>query len=104
MSVYGNFIAGEWRKGSQASANVNPSDTNDIIGEHAAGTRAAVEDAVAAARQALKGWARQTEQTRADILFRVADELLDTAFGCRPASSRARRSWRSISRPTSNPA
>lgn len=81
ISVYGNFIAGEWRKGSQASANVNPSDTNDIIGEYAAGRRADVEDAAAAARQALKGWARQTEQTRADILFRVADELLDTAFG-----------------------
>ncbi|MEN5084782.1 aldehyde dehydrogenase family protein [Bosea sp. TWI1241] len=76
MGVYGNFIAGEWRTGAQASTNVNPSDTNDVIGEYAAGTRADVEDAVAAARQALKGWARQSEQTRADILFRVAEELI----------------------------
>lgn len=76
MGVYGNFIAGEWRTGGQASTNVNPSDTNDVIGEYAAGTRADVEDAVAAARQALKGWARQSEQTRADILFRVAEELI----------------------------
>ena len=76
MGVYGNFIAGEWRTGAQASSNVNPSDTNDVIGEYAAGTRADVEDAVAAARQALKGWARQSEQTRADILFRVAEELI----------------------------
>lgn len=76
MTVHGNFIAGEWRTGSSANRNINPSDTNDVVGEYAAGTRADVEDAVAAARQAFKSWSRQTEQLRADILFRVSEELL----------------------------
>ncbi len=75
MAVFGNLIAGEWRDGGEARPNLNPSDTDDIIGHYAAGTRRDVEDAVAAARQALKGWSRHTEQQRADILFRAADEI-----------------------------
>ena len=76
MRVHANFIAGEWRDSGERKANINPSDTRDVIGEYAVGTRAAVEDAVAAARQAAKGWARSTEQMRADILQRVSEELL----------------------------
>jgi acyl-CoA reductase-like NAD-dependent aldehyde dehydrogenase len=75
LAVFGNLIAGEWRDGGEARPNLNPSDTDDIIGHYAAGTRRDVEDAVAAARQALKGWSRHTEQQRADILFRAADEI-----------------------------
>lgn len=76
MRVHANFIAGEWRDSGERKANINPSDTRDVIGEYAVGTRADVEDAVAAARQAAKGWARSTEQMRADILQRVSEELL----------------------------
>lgn len=76
MGVFGNLIAGEWRSVGDARPNINPSDTGDVIGEYAVGTRRDVEEAVAAARQALKGWSRHTEQQRADILFRVADEML----------------------------
>ena len=75
MAVFGNLIAGEWRVGTKTQANINPSDTNDVIGEFAVGNRRDVEDAVAAARQAMKGWARHTEQQRADILFRVGEEM-----------------------------
>lgn len=76
MGVHGHFIAGEWQKAGDAAPNINPSDTNDVIGEYAVGTRADVEQAVSAARAALPGWSRQSEQLRADILFRVSEELL----------------------------
>ena len=32
---HANFIAGEWVEGAEATRNVNPSDTNDIVGEYA---------------------------------------------------------------------
>lgn len=34
MTVHQNLIAGEWI-GSEASKNVSPSDTNDIVGMYA---------------------------------------------------------------------
>ena len=30
-----NFIAGEWVEGAEVTRNVNPSDTNDVVGEYA---------------------------------------------------------------------
>ena len=30
-----NFIAGDWVQGTSSIANINPSDTNDIIGQFA---------------------------------------------------------------------
>lgn len=77
MSVQTNFIAGEWVGGSDAMDNVNPSDTNDIIGQFAAGSAADVKNAVAAARKAGESWARTTTQARSDILFKISAELMD---------------------------
>jgi len=77
MTVLTNFIAGEWVGGADAIDDINPSDTNDIIGQFAAGSAADVRNAVAAARKAGPDWARSTTQVRADILFRISVELMD---------------------------
>ncbi|PSS60150.1 aldehyde dehydrogenase family protein, partial [Ensifer sp. NM-2] len=56
--TYRNLIDGEWIHGSDAVRNINPSDTNDVIGEYA---RASAEDAkaaIAAAKAAFPAWSR----------------------------------------------
>jgi alpha-ketoglutaric semialdehyde dehydrogenase len=55
---------------------VNPSDTNDIVGEYADATVADAVQALAAARSAWPAWARSTAQVRADVLSKAAAELL----------------------------
>ncbi|MEH3148437.1 MAG: aldehyde dehydrogenase family protein [Methylobacterium frigidaeris] len=77
MTVHRNLIAGEWVEADDAVANLNPSDTNDVVGEYAAASRGQVAEAVAAARAAAPAWARTTTQLRADLLFRISSELVD---------------------------
>ena len=71
-----NFIAGEWVVGDGVSRNVNPSNTNDVIGEYARASAAQVETAVAAAKAAFPAWSRSTPQERHDILLRASTEIL----------------------------
>ncbi len=74
--MYANLIDGQWVEGASASTNVNPSDTNDVIGEYAAASLQQVADAAAAARAAFPAWSRTTAQVRGDILNIAADEML----------------------------
>ena len=62
--VFKNYIAGEWVAGEGVSRNVNPSNTDDVIGEYARASAQQTKDAIAAARAALPGWARTTPQVR----------------------------------------
>lgn len=77
MGIHHNLVAGVWKEGSAATLNVNPSDTDDVVGEYASASREQVAEAVAAARAAGPAWARTTTQLRADILFKIASELFD---------------------------
>ena len=45
-----NFIAGDWVKGSSSISNINPSDTNDVIGEYAQASNAQLDDALNSAQ------------------------------------------------------
>lgn len=56
--------------------DVNPSDTNDIVGEYAGASVADAAQALAAARTAFPAWAHSTAQVRADVLSRAGIELL----------------------------
>jgi acyl-CoA reductase-like NAD-dependent aldehyde dehydrogenase len=71
-----NLIDGEWIAGADASSNVNPSDTADMIGEYALASVAQAEEAVAAARAAAGPWARTTGWQRFEVLDRAGDEVL----------------------------
>ena len=75
MKPFANLIGGEWVHVDQARPNINPSDTNDVIGEYASATEQDVADALAAARAAQPAWWRTTAQAKADLLHKVAAEL-----------------------------
>ncbi|AUQ52451.1 aldehyde dehydrogenase (plasmid) [Phaeobacter inhibens] len=71
-----NLIAGEWVSGAGWAENINPSDTNDVIGHYARATAEQSGQAIAAAKAAAPGWAQATPQMRADALEAVGVELL----------------------------
>lgn len=76
MSLYKNFINGEWVDGASAKPNINPSDVTDVIGDYAQADVQQAEAAIASAKAALAGWAATSPQQRADILEQVGVELL----------------------------
>ena len=71
-----NFIAGEWVEASDSAPDINPSDTTDTIGLFPRGTRANVDRAVAAAKDAFPAWSRSSPQLRHDMLKRIGDEII----------------------------
>jgi len=74
--IHRNLIAGEWVAGVSTTANRNPSDVRDVIGEYAQADAAQTRAAIAAARQAFPGWAAGSIQERSSILDRVGTEIL----------------------------
>jgi aldehyde dehydrogenase (NAD+) len=73
--IHKNYIAGEWVEGEDATRNVNPSDTTDIVGLYAQANAAQLDAAVVAARAAFPAWSRTTPQERHDVLSRVSGEV-----------------------------
>src|SRR5215472_7558438 len=77
MTVHAkNFIAGEWTAAANAAPDINPSDTNDVVGEFPRASQADAGRAVAAAKAAFPAWSRSTPQERHDVLKRIGDEIL----------------------------
>jgi len=74
--MFKNLIGGEWVAGARASANINPSDTRDVIGEFAQADAAQARDAIAAARAAAPAWGATTPQQRFDVLDSAGTEIL----------------------------
>jgi aldehyde dehydrogenase (NAD+) len=73
---YKNLVGGEWVDGTGASANINPSNTGDVVGDYARASRAQAEAAIAAAKAAFPAWSRSTPQERYEALKKVSDEIL----------------------------
>ncbi len=71
-----NFIGGEWVDGSGVTRNINPSNTNDVVGEYAKADKAQTEKAIAAAKAAFPAWSRSTPQERYDALNKISLEIL----------------------------
>jgi acyl-CoA reductase-like NAD-dependent aldehyde dehydrogenase len=76
MDRFDNFIGGRWVPGVTTQANINPSDTSDVIGEYAQADAAQAQQAIAAAQAAFPAWAAATPQARFDVLDAVGSELL----------------------------
>ncbi|MEP3655635.1 MAG: aldehyde dehydrogenase family protein [Litorimonas sp.] len=74
--MYKNYIEGEWVTSDDVIENINPSDTNDVIGGYAQADRAQTEQAVAVASQAFKSWSRSGIQQRSEILDKIGNEIL----------------------------
>ena len=73
--LHRNYIDGEWVDG-EAVPNVNPSDTNEVVGTFARATAEDARRAIAAAKAAAHDWARSGIQQRHDILKAASDEIL----------------------------
>ena len=75
--IYGSLINGEWLSGGPQTANINPSDTTDIVGHMASCSASDVDDAVASARAAQPGWAATKLEERKNMLHAIGQELID---------------------------
>jgi acyl-CoA reductase-like NAD-dependent aldehyde dehydrogenase len=76
MTVFNNYIAGEWVAGVSARANQNPSNVGDVVGEYAQADDAQTRAAIAAASRAFPAWATGSIQERSNILDRAGTEIL----------------------------
>lgn len=76
MTLYANLIGGEWVPTANTRPNVNPSDTNDIIGDFPSSDASHVSDAIAAARAAFPAWSTSPIQKRSEILDTAGTEIL----------------------------
>ncbi len=71
-----NYIAGEWVGASGETKDVNPSNTNDVVGAFAMAGEAETIRAIEAAKAAFPAWSMSGIQERHDILKRVGDAIL----------------------------
>jgi len=75
MTLHANLIDGEWIEG-EAIANINPSNTDEVVGDYARANAEDAKRAIAAARAAFPAWSRSTPLERHAVLRKASDEIL----------------------------
>jgi acyl-CoA reductase-like NAD-dependent aldehyde dehydrogenase len=75
MTLHQNLIAGEW-VGTDGVENINPSNTNEVVGVYARASADDAKNAIAAAKAAFPAWSRSGILERHAILKKTADEIL----------------------------
>jgi alpha-ketoglutaric semialdehyde dehydrogenase len=75
MTVHQNLIAGEWT-GANGVENINPSDTNEVVGLYAQASADDTKAAIAAAKAAFPAWSRSGIWERHVILKKAGDEIM----------------------------
>lgn len=73
------YVDGAWEDGESVLPNLNPSDTNDVIGEFAQASSAQLDHALEAARRSQPGWWAAGIQRRHDALMAIGTELMARA-------------------------
>jgi alpha-ketoglutaric semialdehyde dehydrogenase len=75
--LYKNLIGGEWvaSRNGKTFLNVNPADSDDVVGEFQSSAAADIDDAVNAATEAWKTWRLTPAPKRAEILYRTGEIL-----------------------------
>lgn len=76
--LFSNYIDGAWAEGPTFD-NVNPANTDEVVGRFVKGTPEDVARAAGAAQAALAGWAGMNGPARGALLYKVAD-ILDRNF------------------------
>ena len=79
MSTITSIVGGERISGDGGHADVNPSDTSDVVREYGHVGEQGARDALAAARQALPAWSGTTPWQRSEVLDRAGTEVLARA-------------------------
>lgn len=74
--IFGNYIAGQWRDAPQSVANINPSDTADVVGHYAQATVADLEEALGAAKRAQAIWRSTGLEQRQSVLQSIGNEMM----------------------------
>jgi len=74
--LHRNLVAGEWIEGEDATDDINPSNTDEVVGRYARGSKADAERAIAAAKAAFPAWSKSGVQQRYEILKKASDEIL----------------------------
>lgn len=74
MNTYRNFIDGEWRESSSSrtAENINPANTDDVLGVIKQATREEARAAVESAARAFPGWRSTPAPTRGRIVATAA--------------------------------
>src|SRR5437016_3070772 len=74
MDTYKNFIGGKWIESTSAKivSNINPANTDDIIGTNRQATREEARAAVEVAAEAFAGWRRTPAPQRGKIVAKAA--------------------------------
>ncbi|MCB2229281.1 aldehyde dehydrogenase family protein [bacterium] len=78
-TVFKNFINGEWvaSKSGETFENRNPANTDEVVGLFQKSTADDVNDAISAAAEAYKKWRLVPAPKRGEILYKVAQRLLN---------------------------
>ncbi len=76
--VFKNFINGQWveSKSGRTYKNINPANTDEVVGIFQKSNAEDVEMALAAAAEAYKSWRLVPAPKRGEILYRVAQRML----------------------------
>ena len=76
--IYKNFIAGEWSvpDGAELVDNINPANTDEVLGQWPASPASELDRAVEAAKNAFVTWKRTPAPERARVIMR-AHRLLE---------------------------
>ena len=75
-TTFPNLIDGQRVDSTERQADINPSNTTDVVGEFARADVAALNRAIAAARTAFTKWSRSSPQERFDVLDKAGTEIL----------------------------
>ena len=77
IPAFKNFIAGQWVASSSGEYfdNVNPANSDDVIGHFPLSNASDVERAVASAQRGFELWRKTPAPLRGDVLRRVGDLL-----------------------------
>ena len=73
--LHKNLIDGEW-VGGESVPNINPSNTNEVVGNYARATLDDAKRAIAAAKAAFPAWSRSGILERHSVLSKAAQEIL----------------------------
>lgn len=79
MTLYANYINGEWVSSAERFDNRNPANTDEVVGQFVKGRAADMAAAAEAAQRAFAEWSNLTGPARGAYLFRVA-EILESRF------------------------
>ena len=76
--IFKNYINGEWKASSSGETfeNVNPANHDEVLGRFQKSNKKDVNEAIAAAEGAQKKWRDTPAPKRGEILFKVAELLL----------------------------